>query len=690
LLLLALAACERDEVLWEVARPEDHGLDARSFRAFTESVQQRGTEGLLIVLNDEVIHEWYAAGRSAEDHHYTASMQKGVTGGLGLALALQAGGIGLDEVAANFVEAWRGRPLTQEITIRHLATHSSGMEDSGLPGVPNQELTGWRGTFWRRDSLWNPPMLSINEPRIQFSPGTRLQYSNPGFAVLSYVLAEALREADGADLRTALATRIFGPIGLDESDWSMGYGRPINVDGTEVWGTWGGGSATPRALARIGRLMLRLGDWDGQRILSEDLVEKLVSYNGTPPSIPDSADALPAPGLGWWSNANGVWTGLPRDAFAAAGAEHQVLLVIPSHNLILVRLGGDLRQANDEGFWEALARYVMDPLAEVLIGPSPGGWSETVGGVWFEPMSTIQCEAVGSDNWPITWAEDGALFASFGDGWGFDPGTDEKLSLGLVKIPGPPTAMGGRNVRAPSAEQVGDGTAGGKASGILDVRGTLYMWVRNMDNARLAWSDDNGRTWQWGFRFEDSFGSPTFLQYGPGYEGARDAYVYIYSQDGPSAYEPDEQLILARVHRDSITTRDAYEFFAGFNHLHQTRWSPEIGERVGVFEHDVGVQRSEVAYNEDLERYILALGLNYEGAWGLFDAPHPWGPWTTIMVTPRWDVGETHSYRIPTKWIQRGGRDFHLVFSGFDRPGRVADGFCIRKGRLVPGMTPLP
>lgn len=155
---------------------------------------------------------------------------------------------------------------------------------------------------------------------------------------------------------------------------------------------------------------------------------------------------------------------------------------------------------------------------------SPYPPSEVIREVKFAP--TIVRKAIGSDNWPITWANDDHLYAAYGDGWGFEPGTERKLSLGFAKIAGSPTDFRGVNIRSVSGEREGDGDHGPKASGMLMVDGTLYMWVRNVNNAQLAWSQDYGKTWKWGLRFQTSFGCPTFLNFGKNYEGARDQYVY--------------------------------------------------------------------------------------------------------------------------------------------------------------------
>src|SRR5262249_46040267 len=152
-----------------------------------------------------------------------------------------------------------------------------------------------------------------------------------------------------------------------------------------------------------------------------------------------------------------------------------------------------------------------------------------------------------SDNWPITWADDDSQYTSYGDGSGFPPYTEKKLSMGFARVDGPPNAFHGTNIRSATGERTGNGAAGAKSSGMLMVDGVLYMWVRNTRNSQLAWSEDHGRTWQWGFRFDTSFGSPSFLNFGRNYAGARDGFVYVYSQDGPSAYESSDRVVLARV-----------------------------------------------------------------------------------------------------------------------------------------------
>ena len=211
---------------------------------------------------------------------------------------------------------------------------------------------------------------------------------------------------------------------------------------------------------------------------------------------------------------------------------------------------------------------------------------------------------------------------------------------------------------------------------MLMVDGTLYMWVRNTGNAQLAWSQDRGRTWQWGFRFTTSFASPVFLNFGRNYAGARDGYVYIYSQDGASAYESSDALVLARVPKTRLQDREAYEFLKSV--AGTPKWTKDINERGPVFQFPGHCQRADVVYNPLLKRYLLALGYNHKGGWGIFDAPEPWGPWTTAFHTDYWGLGGTHGYGLPAKWIGPERNQMTLLFSGVGEN----DAFCLRQMTL--------
>jgi CubicO group peptidase (beta-lactamase class C family) len=249
---------------WQESNPEDQAMDGTRLEEMRKSLAEHATKGLLIIRNDKIVCEWYQEGYSADKQHYTASMAKALVGGVSLAVAISDGLIALDDPAAQFVPQWRSDPRKSKITIRHLGSHTSGVEDAEADGRPHDKLTGWKGDFWKRlDPPHDPFSLSRDAAPVLFEPGQRMQYSNPGIAMLTYCVTAALRDAPHKDIRTLLRERVMRPIGVADANWSVGYGKTCVVDGLPLVGSWGGGGYTARAAARVGRLMLREGDWEG-------------------------------------------------------------------------------------------------------------------------------------------------------------------------------------------------------------------------------------------------------------------------------------------------------------------------------------------------------------------------------------------------------------------------------------------
>jgi len=659
---------------WEKAPPEKAGMSLQKLDSAKDVLAKKGTKTFLVIKNDKIVYEWYASGFGPEKQHYTASLAKALVGGVSLMLALNDGRLSADDPACQYIPEWKGHPQKSKITIRHLATHSAGVEDAEQDNIPHFELPGWKGQFWKKEP--DPFTVSRDKAPVIFEPGTEYAYSNPGMAMLSYAVTSSLKGTKHTDVRALLRERIMRPIGAEDDDWSIGYGKTYEVNGLNLVANWGGGGFTARAVARVGRLMLRKGNWQGRQLVDSKWVEEVIKYAGTPLPNRPPGNPAPASGLGWWTNFDGVWSKVPRDAFAGAGAGNQVLLVVPSLNLIVVRNGSNLYDSSKgEGFWGGLERYLFNPVMEAIAGP-PYPPSPVITGIEWAPVESIVRRASGSDNWPITWADDDNQYTAYGDGWGFEPKTEKKLSLGIAKIVGSPDDFRGINVRTESGERLGQGAKGAKASGMLCIDGVLYMLVRNTGNAQMAWSDDYGKTWTWcDWRFRTSFGAPTFLNVGKNYAGARDDFVYIYSHDSDSAYIAADRFVMARVPKNRIKERKAYEFFKGLNESAEPIWTKDIRDRGAVFIHPGKCYRSGISYNPGLKRYLWcqilpfstdSRGPRFQGGFGVYDAPQPWGPWTTVFYAENWDVGPGETSSFPVKWMSQDGQTCYLLFSGDD------------------------
>ncbi len=327
---------------------------------------------------------------------------------------------------------------------------------------------------------------------------------------------------------------------------------------------------------------------------------------------------------------------------------------------------------------------------------APYGPSAVIRGIQWAPVETVLRRAKGSDNFPLTWSDDNALYTTYGDGFGFQPFVEQKLSLGLARITGPAEQFTGTNLRSASIEQTGQGRKGRKGWGLLSVQGTLYLWLghadRNGGQAQLAWSHDHGQTWSIAtWRFPE-FGLVGFINFGKDYAGARDAFVYAYSHDGPQADGPADRFVLMRVPRDQLLRRAAWQFFVRCDAEGQPVWSLDIRDRGAVFEHRDACLRSAITYNDSLKRYLWWQAIpqppghpdrgdtRFGGGFGIYDAPQPWGPWTTVYFIRQWDIGPGEHGDFPSKWMSGDGCTLHLVFSGDDC-------FSVRKARLSVGES---
>jgi len=109
-------------------------------------------------------------------------------------------------------------------------------------------------------------------------------------------------------------------------------------------------------------------------------------------------------------------------------------------------------------------------------------------------------------------------------------------------------------------------------------------------------------------------------------------------------------------------------------------WTADVARRGGVFAHRGRCFRGGVTYCAPLARYLWVQVLpgdaaRADGGLAVFDAPEPWGPWTTAFFAERWDVGPGETASFPTKWMSDDGRTMHLVFSG-------DDAFSVRRATL--------
>jgi hypothetical protein len=322
------------------------------------------------------------------------------------------------------------------------------------------------------------------------------------------------------------------------------------------------------------------------------------------------------------------------------------------------------------------------------VAGAPYPASSAITGVTFD-WTTHQRLAPGSDNWPVTWASDNHQYSSWGDGSGFGPtNPSERASLGFARIEGSASNYQGHNVwggnDAPNATQFN-----GKSYGILAIGSTLYAWrcgdgsmetayrfqkLYVSTNGAASWTDTGVEFTPGDFGATQGFFCPTFLQFGKGYQGARDSYVYIYAPEIKSqvweVHKPGE-ITLMRVPMTGIADRDQYEFYRGTNGSGSPQWTADPAQRRPVFSDAAnGVMRTSASYNSGLDRYLLITEHTARsgGNIGIYEAPEPWGPWRTVLFQSQWGSptieATTFFWNFSNKWLSSDGKDFVLVFTG--------------------------
>ncbi len=328
---------------WRTASPESVGVDSDKLAAVIDyTMTTRGadeerlgirTDGLLIIRHGVIILERYGRGYSADTPHLAWSVTKSFVNAL-FGIAVRDHLVDIDTPAHRYIPAL-DKPDRDTMTSRHLLNMSSGIVwHEGYEASPlKSSVVAMLYTRGHHDMA----AFTANED-MRAAPGTYAYYSSGDSNLLMAILREVVPAGRYDDYPW---TELFDVIGMDNVTWER--------DGA---GTFIGSSyiyATPRALAKFGFLYLNDGVWAGQRILPEGWLTftrtPAPAYVTTPPYQGRDKNNMTAH---WHANtgipAAGIapaWPDAPRDAFAAQGHWGQYIFVIPSLDMVVVRVGDD-------------------------------------------------------------------------------------------------------------------------------------------------------------------------------------------------------------------------------------------------------------------------------------------------------------------------------------------------------------
>ena len=125
-------------------------------------------------------------------------------------------------------------------------------------------------------------------------------------------------------------------------------------------------SANVDALARIGYLYLRGGQWQGKEIIPQSFVDAarrpVPGVVGLPEVIDRHGNASDHYGLLWWNNADGTLPEVPRDAYWSWGLHDSFIIVIPSLDIVASRAGSDWKRGEGAEHYDVLKPF-LGPIA---------------------------------------------------------------------------------------------------------------------------------------------------------------------------------------------------------------------------------------------------------------------------------------------------------------------------------------
>ncbi len=276
-----------------------------------------GHRALLVAKGGSLIGEGYANGFSAETRLQSWSMAKSVTATL-IALALEQGWFDLDDPVP--IAAWADDPTRNRLTWDDLLRMHSGLdfdEDYDDPGSAVNRMLF--------NSLSAPSVPA--QSKATYPPGAHFAYSSGTSNLLAHALGRVANQ-HGTSLHQFAHENLLAPLGLSST-----------ILETDANGNFIGSSyvyATPHEWLQLGQFYLQNGVWDGISRFPENWLES--ATNSSPSQDGQYGHHL-------WLNKDGAsgrrrfLPGFPEDTFFFSGRDGQYVIIVPSADLVLVRLG---------------------------------------------------------------------------------------------------------------------------------------------------------------------------------------------------------------------------------------------------------------------------------------------------------------------------------------------------------------
>jgi len=330
---------------WRSCRPEDAGMSSEKLmRVYDYAANPKiNTQGLVIIRKGYIIGEAYFGNFTSNSRHESFSVAKSFSSAL-VGIAVGRGLIkGVDETVASYYPQWQ-TPETPEakkkMTIKDLLTMRSGLqwnEDDYYKDRSKNDV------YIMIDSAKDYIQYVLNKPIIH-DPGTHWYYSSGDSTLLSGIL----EKSTGMTAFEFGRRYLFEPLGLTDIIWLADpAGHTITA-----WGIQG----TLREFAKFGYLYLEKGRWEDKQVVPRNWIEE---------SARPVSEEVKKYGYQWWrlpALENSAKSEIPPDILFAWGIFTQQIFILPTEDLLIVRLGHDPDPTHDEWREAEFLTLVLDSL----------------------------------------------------------------------------------------------------------------------------------------------------------------------------------------------------------------------------------------------------------------------------------------------------------------------------------------
>ena len=335
-----------------MSRPLPRGVDPAALRAasdwsFDRESPEQVTLSLIVLYGGEIIHERYAPGIDMYTKTRTWSTAKSIASTL-IGMLVDEGKLALDEpLSFDWLPENAGSAETdprREITLRHVLNMSSGLYPVDSWGM--EYATGSGFSYWAGAS-------SVDGARnrsLMREPGTFWDYENYDTLLGVYAMKKAI--GDPQAYLEVPRERLLDKIGMRNTYLSTDRFGDF-IMSSQIY-------TTARDLARFGLLYAQNGMWKDERLISEEWID----FVRTP--APATSETGNFYGGQFWLVPDDR-TDVPKSAYSTAGNRGQFVVIVPSHDVVIVRRGLDYgRQGFDR--WD-MTREVLKAFEPVATNP---------------------------------------------------------------------------------------------------------------------------------------------------------------------------------------------------------------------------------------------------------------------------------------------------------------------------------